>query len=172
MVLLVEKLAELQNHERAILRRAAGRPLRQAGGQALSLFYRIKPGDVPPWQEERCFAVTTMACLWRQDAAVTRKPFAVCLRGLASTGVEHRLTALLDCDWQDGDMFMLAKLVRLMRMLRADSATRCPDPDELFDDLCAWNSASHWVQKKWARAYGQTAPDEDAKTINEGGLES
>lgn len=46
---------------RAALRHAAGKTMANAGGNAMTAFYRLYA--IPKFQEEKCFAVVCMMCL-------------------------------------------------------------------------------------------------------------
>ena len=63
--------------------------------------------------------------------------------------MEHRLAALLDLQW-DGDGYLLAKLCRMIKMVKAKGKT--VDCESLLKDLIYWNSGNQSVQRKWARA--------------------
>ena len=143
------RLKQCSTGERAILRRNCGKMLKDADGQAVVVFYRCLPFDVPAWQEDRWFAAACFSCLWAEDQ--TGLPMEEILGTLKddSDSIEHWLAALLDLRWEP-DGFLLGKLCRMVKMASAKGFV--VDCKKLTDDLVWWNSEKQTVQRKWARA--------------------
>ena len=135
--------------ERANLRRNCGKLLKDAQGQAVIVFYRGVPRNIPPWQDDYWFAAACFSCLW--DANAPRVPLekALAQLRLTSGSMEHRLAGLLDQRW-DADGFFLGKLSRIIRFAEAKGIAI--DCTLLLKDLLSWNSGAQSIQRKWARA--------------------
>lgn len=149
------RLDKLGTGERAALRRAAGRMLREAAGPTLAAFYRCLPSEVPEWDADRWFAVACLRCLWdagEPDGQPLEKTIAALLRqGELSDSTAHRVELLLDTKW-DADGYLLTKLTRLVKLVRQKSERATLDFPALLDDLRRWNGETQSVQRKWARA--------------------
>ena len=152
--LFFSRLNRLGTGERAALRREAGTMLREADSTAMAAFYRCLPSAVDAVQESKWFAVACLRCLW--DAGEeTGKPFERVVAELIrkselSASTRHRAEILLDTKW-DSDGYMLAKLVRLIKLIRQKSDRTRIDFAALLDDMIRWNSESQITQRKWAR---------------------
>lgn len=150
-----QRLDSLGNGERAAMRRSAGIPLHHASGRALSVFYRCLPYGVPERQEERWFAVACLRCLWDQREGCVLPLEQVIAQVLSSSdstkNTHHRVELLLDMRW-DSDGYMLAKLSRLIKLIRQKTEQASIDFTALLEDLIYWNAESQFVQRKWARA--------------------
>ena len=144
-----ERLQKCTTGERATLRRNCGKLLKDADGQAVVVFYRCLPRDIPQWQENQWFAAGCFSCLW--DADQKGDPLEVIFSRLKddSDSMEHRLAALLDLKW-DKDGYLLAKLCRMIKMVKSKGET--VDCERLLQDLIYWNSDNQSVQRKWAKA--------------------
>lgn len=147
------RIDQLENGERVALRRAAGKPLEQANGKALTVFYRCLPGGIPTHHEDKWFAVACLRCLWdAQTESAGELPLIfrkMMNRADASGSITHRIETLLDTKW-DADGYMLGKLHRLIVMSKQRS-TEMPDFTMLLSDLIRWNRDDQIVQKSWAR---------------------
>lgn len=162
------KINTLGTGERAALRREAGKTLRQADGHAVTTFYRCLPAEVREWDEEKWFAIACLRCLW-DPGEENRKPMEQVIGDLIrmddiSDSTCHRVEILLDTDW-DADGYLLAKLSRLLKLIRQRSDRTQIDFSVLLDDLLRWNSETQMVQRKWARAvfYHQSNTDYESK---------
>lgn len=144
-----ESLERCSNAERAVLRKNCGKKIGEADGQAMVIFYRCLPYDVPRWQEDRWFAAACFSCLWKPEAR--KQPIESVLAQLKqlSGSMEHRLAGLLDLPW-DQDCFLLGKLAGTLKL--AKSKGLAADCEKLLEDLLCWNSGSQSVQRKWAKA--------------------
>lgn len=167
---IVSELSKLSTGERTALRRDAGNCLAEAGGTALSAFFRLCPRTASQWQQECWFSAVTIACLWNTDEARNGGDMAVMLRQYANrqatNGMEGKLRALLDTRWEN-DGYLAAKLCRLARMLRSDNRQLMPDPDQLLYDLLHWNSDNRFIQLRWAQRYYQSVGNDDQETEEE-----
>ena len=67
-----------------------------------------------------------------------------------SDSTRHRVELLLDTEW-DNDGYLMAKLTRLVKLVRQKSDRTQIDFSLLLDDLLRWNSDWQTVQRKWAR---------------------
>lgn len=148
----MENLQRLDNGERAVLKRSLGQTISNADGRALSAFYKSLPCNIYPNEEEAYFLVGASVCFWK-DASTQTKNFINCLRDIKdeSGGMDRRLIALLDTDWNVHDSFFTGKISRLIRMLKQKGFS--PDFAVLLKDLLLWNHPDRLVQRIWARAY-------------------
>lgn len=159
------RIDSLRTGERAAFRRETGVMLRQAGGSAITAFYRCLSAGVPRWQEDRWFAVACLRCLW-DPGVETGKPLEQVLAGLIradelSDSTKHRVELLLDTEWDD-DGYMLIKLTRLVKLIRQKSDRAQLDFASLLNDLCCWDSQNQSVQRKWARAIFSAVDEKEA----------
>ena len=149
-----DQINALGTGNRAALRREAGNMLQQADGRAITVFYRCVPSGVKTWEEDRWFAVACLRCLW--DAGnETGKPMEQLIADLLrreelSDSTRHRIEILLDTDW-DADGYFLAKLARLVKLIRQKSDRANIDFAVLLEDLLRWNGETQAIQRKWAR---------------------
>lgn len=163
--LFFSRLNRLGTGERAALRREAGTMLREADSTAMAAFYRCLPSAVDAAQESKWYAVACLRCLWDAGEEIG-KPFESVVAELIkkselSASTRHRAEILLDTKW-DSDGYMLAKLVRLVKLIRQKSDRTRIDFAALLDDMIRWNSESQITQRKWAREIfaDDTATDE------------
>lgn len=151
----LERLRTLGNGDRAALKRASGVMLADAGGKAVSAFYRCLPYGTPQRQEDRWFAVACLRCLWDVEIEAG-EPFEEIVGRMIwgeelSESAGHRAEVLLDTAW-DEDGYMLTKLTRLVKLIRQKSSGAPIDFAALLEDLIYWNAENQSVQRKWARA--------------------
>ena len=137
---------------RAALKRAAGKTMAAAGGNALTAFYQLR--GIPKFSEweEKCFAVVCMMCLWDENMWNQAEPLIEGVHRKVPAdkreGFEKRLQALLDLSW-DEDGYFLAKLIRLIKFCKSRDVV--VDPASLLADLLSWEHESHFVQKRWVK---------------------
>jgi CRISPR type I-E-associated protein CasB/Cse2 len=149
-----QELLKTDKGRRAALKRAAGKNMAAAGGNALTAFYQLRGIPNFSMQEEKCFAVVCMMCLW--DASVWGKgePLIEGARRKVPSenreGFEKRLQALLDLSW-DEDGYFLAKLIRLVKFCKSKDIV--VEPASLLADLLGWEHDSHFVQKRWVKDF-------------------
>ncbi len=150
-----ENLDRLGTGERAALRRETGVMLKEAGGRALTAFYRCLPVGVAAAQEAKWFAVACLRCLWdagKEGGRPLEQIISQMMRsGELSDSTGHRAELLIDTRW-DGDGYMLAKLSRMVKLVRQKSDRELIDFPALLEDLVFWNSENQSLQRKWARA--------------------
>lgn len=163
----VEKLS---TGDRAALRRLAGCCLRQADAGALRAFYSALPAGTAPWEQERCFAVMCLMCLWKPEECRAAKPVPECLavinRQRSTNGMDGRFRALLDTPWNDDEGYLAAKLARIVRQIRAAGLSLYPDFEQLFTDLMNWNNDANYVQRRWMEQYLSAGRDENKNEEN------
>ena len=151
---------------RAALRHAAGKTMANAGGNAMTAFYRLY--DIPKFQEEKCFAVVCMMCLWDEKEWKKAEPLIQGARRRVDVdsrgGVEKRLQTLLDLSW-DEDGYFLAKLCRLVKFCKSKEIV--VDASSLLADLLSWEHESHFVQKRWVKEFYSYQNKEEQKGANE-----
>lgn len=148
------RLNTLGTGERAALRREAGTMLSQADGKAVTIFYSCLPSNVNAWQEDRWFAVACMRCLWDAGegtgTSIEQVISSLIRSDELSESTKHRVELLLDTKW-DADGYLLAKLVRLVKLIRQRSGNTLIDFSSLLEDLLGWNADTQYVQRKWAK---------------------
>lgn len=152
--LFFSRLERLNTGDRAALRRCAGTMLREADGNAMTVFYRCLPPSIGEAQAGKWFAVACISCLWDPDGD-TGKPVEEVLSDLIrreelSDSTKHRVEMLLDTKW-DSDGYLIIKITRLLKLVRQKSDRVRIDFAALLEDLLRWNNDSQIVQRKWAR---------------------
>lgn len=177
---LFDGVGRLSAGQQASLKRAAGRPLREADAAALQAFFTAVPPQ-KPYEREKAFAVVCGICLWKSEQRSNTMPFAECMHLLrlkkgadGCDGLDARFRNLIDTAWNDDDGYMAAKLTRMLKLLKS-SEIACPDPEGLFADLKNWDHPERFVQRRWMEAYLSLKTDraddnasiEEAKEINE-----
>ena len=153
--IFLENVDKLSTGERAALRRACGKTLEQADGNALAAFYRYLPRDVNRYDEGGWFEGACLRCLWQPDET----PAITAERALAAMDAKQdsesnpyrkRMIVLLDTP-RDRDGYLTVKLLRIIKLLKQQGfVINCA---ALIQDLCRWNESYRGVQKKWARAF-------------------
>lgn len=161
-------LKDLSSGERAALKRCAGKCLREADAGALQAFFTVYEGRIPSFAQERYFAVACLACLWKEEERVAPRPLPYCLqivnRNRDSEGMDHRFRALLDTAWNDEEGFLITKLTRLVKQVKAAGLGISPDFEQLLTDLLAWNHDSRYVQRRWMEQYLTYSEEEKTET--------
>ena len=145
----------------ARLRRAAGRPLSQAG-QALGLFYRLVPSGVSR-DEEIYFLVATLYPLNPPTRGhETKGDFGTTMAALRKKvdlgALDRRMAILLDSDFDriDGKPGGGSLSYRLRHLIKyAEAQAVGVDWGRLLADLVRWTDPERRVQKRWARSYYQ-----------------
>jgi CRISPR system Cascade subunit CasB len=147
IVRFIERLAELEPGDRARLKRNAGLTLGEAH-QAIGLFYRILPANLPVYQEPWYFLIATLYPL--ADAGQTGN-FGSALKRARSAqhrdGLDRRIEILLDAD----EAQLPFRLRQAVRFLYAQGVP--VDWEQLLDDLLRWTHPERYVQRQWASAY-------------------
>jgi CRISPR type I-E-associated protein CasB/Cse2 len=142
-----ERLSRLDTGERARLKRNVGRPLAESHN-ALGLFFRLLPPNVPTYQEGLYFLVATLFPLasgggeGNFGASLFRARDARYAQGL-----DRRVEILLDAD-PEQLRFRLRQAVCFLESRRV--AVNWP---RLLQDVLAWENPKRYVQEQWARSY-------------------
>ncbi len=145
--------------ELAKLRRAAGRPVGQAGG-ALGLFYRLLPQGTY-WDEEIYLLIATLFAIQaRRKLKSAQVDFGATMAALrakeGAATLDRRMAILLDSDFDriDGRTGGGSLSYRLRQAVRyAESHDVGVDWARLLADLLRWTDPERRVQKRWARSY-------------------
>lgn len=150
-----ERLGRLDNGERARLKRSAGQTLAGARREALGLFYSVVPPGVPPFEEDAYFLVATLYPLADSSKEGNMgQTLKNCISENNQKGVERRMRILLDADASQLP-FRLRQAIRFIQSNR--EKVNWP---RLLQDLLAWDSQDHYVQRRWARSfYVQSSQD-------------
>jgi len=142
-----ERLTRLDAGERARLKRNAGRTLAESHN-ALGLFFRLLPPNVPRIHEETYFLVATLFPLAESG---NEGNLGSALRQVhdprGAQGLDRRVEILLDADGQQL-AFRLRQTIRFLESKRG--VVNWP---QLLQDLLAWGHPKRYVQERWARAY-------------------
>lgn len=154
----IEKADRLEKKDRVLLKRSCGSMLSEADGQTLTVFYRLLPGSVKPYEEDLWFLALCVHCLWGEEDNEKRRPMekqisAMKYREELTDSFDHRFTVLLDTPWND-DGYLNQKLTRMAKLLKQKGYP--VDGAELLDALLHWNAPDRYIQKKWVRAYCRT----------------
>lgn len=153
----VERLARLEPGERARFKRNSGCRLAEARG-VTTLFYRLLPGGVPVYQEEKYFLVAT---LFPMVEAGGNGSLGDSLRRARKgktndKGLDRRIEVLLDAN-PEQLAFRLRQAVHFLQSNRIPVAW-----EQLLNDLLLWEHPNRIVQRRWARAYfGNQQPEND-----------
>ena len=142
------RLEKLDAGERARLKRCAGQTLAEARHEALGLFFRVLPPDVPAFQHEMYFLA---ASLYPMTEASMSGNFGDSLRQIRnpknSKGLDRRMEILLDAD----EAQLPYRLRQAVHLLQANRI-RVNWP-QLLEELLSWGSSSRFVQRRWAQSY-------------------
>lgn len=146
-------LTRLSAGERSALKRNAGTMMNVAGADAIEGFYRAIAARCSPYAEKAWFAAMCMQCLWRIEDHPRTRPFPEMLRAKyqnpeATESSRKSCTGFMDISWDD-DGFLLGKICKLVRAMRAEDSSVIPDFETLADDLARWNNSDRYIQRKW-----------------------
>ena len=117
----LDRTAALNKGDRAVLRRAAGKLLKDADGRAYTVFYKTYPPLDESRREEQFFFAACLQCLWEPDdlkKAVALQSAGNSLSEKDKESFRKRITTLLDNRWED-DGYLALKLYRLARYCRS-----------------------------------------------------
>ncbi len=164
----IKKADRLEKKDRVLLKRSCGAMLSEADGKTLTVFYRLLPGTVNRYEEDKWFLALCVHCLWDEDDNARRRPMEQQIslmntREKLTDSFEHRLTTLLDTPWND-DGYLNQKLTRMAKMLKQKGYP--VDGAELLTDLLHWDSENRFVQKKWIRAFCNTESENNTDNNN------
>lgn len=142
------RLEKLNAGERARLKRCAGQTLAEARHEALGLFFRVLPPNVPPIQHESYFLA---ASLYPMTEAGVSGNLGDSLRQLRkpknSKGLDRRMEILLDAD----EAQLPYRLRQAIHLLQANHV-RVNWP-QLLEDLLYWTHFNRFTQRHWAQSY-------------------
>jgi len=142
-----ERLEKLDAGERARLKRNAGRALADSRN-VLGLFFRLRPPNVPHYQEETYFMVASLYPLAEGGDEGNLGDTLYRVRDPKyAQGLDRRVEILLDAD-REQLPFRLRQALRFVESRRG--AVNWP---QLLQDLLAWDHPKRYVQENWARAY-------------------
>lgn len=173
----VRNLSQLEDGDRARLKRNGGKPIAESRDAHLLFYRRVLPYGAPAWQEDRYFLLATLYPLDKgqrerdrrrqrgeADDAPAEAGRAVSLgdsfrrarTDLNKEGLDRRFARLLDADG-DELPFHLRQAVR-----RLTNDGTFVDWAQLTRDVLNWDSPRRAVQRHWARDYvaaiGHAAP--------------
>ena len=147
IVQFCDRLGKLDAGERARLKRNAGRGMAESHN-ALGLFFRLLPANVPRFHEETYFLVATLYPLAESGGRGSLGDALSRVRDPKSDqGLDRRMEVLLDAS-QEQLPFRLRQALRFLESKRGSV-----DWPRLLEDLLAWDHPNRYVQEQWARAY-------------------
>lgn len=145
--------SNIAKDERFSLKQFAGIMMDNTPAKAVAAYYRVRNREeqTTRYRDEICFACLCMNCLW--DKGTAKRPLQEMLAEACSDPqdgkrIRSACIEVLDEPWRR-DGYMLAKLCRLVVMLRKKSSAVMPDFERLAGDLFRWNSDSKYVQRNW-----------------------
>lgn len=146
-------ISRLSTADKSALRQDAGVAIGEAKMKSVAAFYRVRIAKCKPWQEEFWFPALCMRCLWRESDYPQVKPFPEMLRLTyqdedATDSARKRCVDFLDYSW-GADGFLLGKIFRLVKKLKAENPSIMPDFEALADDFSNWNHPKRYVQRRW-----------------------
>ena len=162
----VFNLSQLDDGNRARLKRNAGKSLAESRDVQLLFYGRVLPRGIPEWQEERYFLLATLYPLDKAQRDRDRRTsgpdkaaqpagspesFGKSLRRARTednqSGLDSRFARLLDAA-VDELPFHLRQVVK-----RLTNDWTPIDWAQLTKDILAWDQAGRRVQRRWARDY-------------------
>lgn len=143
-----DRLGTLDAGERARLKRCAGQTLAEARHEALGLFFRVLPPDVPHYQQETYFLVASLYPMTKGGGAgnLGDSILRACT-SKNSKGLDRRMEILLDSD----EVQLPHRLRQAIQLLQANRI-RVNWP-KLLEDLLYWKHPNRFVQRHWAQSY-------------------
>lgn len=177
----IKNLSQLDDGERARLKRNAGAALSEARQIGLLFYQKILPYGAAAYQEESYFLVATLypfdkkqrdkdrsfsalssdksAAQERQEAVKEARAmtlgasFRLACSEQNATGFDRRVARLLDADRQQLPFQLRQAILRL-------TADWTPiDWAQLTKDVLNWEHSSRYVQRNWARDYVASKPE-------------
>lgn len=154
----INDVDNLKKKDRVLLKRNCGSMLSEADGQTLTVFYRLLPKFVKPYEEELWFLALCIHCLWGEEDNEKRRPMENQIstmknRENLTDSFDHRFTTLLDTQW-NSDGYLNQKVTRMAKLLKQKGYP--VDGAALLDALLHWGSPNRYIQKKWIRAFCNT----------------
>jgi CRISPR system Cascade subunit CasB len=131
---------------KARLKRSRGLTLDEARGDALAVFYALRP---PDRQVELYFLAATLFPLaeHRRGAGDLGVTLRRARTDTNARGLDRRVEVLLDADTEQL-AFRLRQAVHFAHGQRV-----AVDFVQLLKDVLLWDAADRWVQRTWARSY-------------------
>lgn len=144
----IERLGQLDQGQRARLKRNRGKTLGEARGETLALFYQLLPHGIPEYLHETYFlAATLFPLLPNADQGDFGESLRQVRTEFNAKGLDRRMEVLLDAD----ETQLAFRLRQAVHFLQKD---RTPvNWGQMLEDLTYWNHPSRFVQKRWARSY-------------------
>ena len=142
------RLEKLDAGERARLKRCAGQTLSEARHEALGLFFRVLPPDVPAFKQEIYFLAASLYPMTEGGGSGNLGDSL--LRSRTSKngkGLDRRMEILLDSD----EAQLPHRLRQAIHLLQANRV-RVNWP-QLCEDLLYWTHPDRFVQRRWAQSY-------------------
>ncbi len=167
----IGNLSQLDDGDRARLKRNAGKSLAESRDVRLLFYSHVAPRGMAAWQEERYFLLATLYPLDKakrrerrptaeddEESATTGsfasfgKSFRMARTDVNKAGLDRRFARLLDADLEDLT-FQLRQAVS-----RLSSEWLPIDWAQLTRDIMNWDHPTHYVQRQWARDYVAAEP--------------
>lgn len=176
----IGKLSQLDDGDRARLKRNAGKSLAESHGVRLLFYSRVAPRGLAEWQEERYFLLATLYPLdkaqHRRDRHAPDKDtaeaspvgrigsfghsFRLARTEQNKPGLDKRFARLLDAKVEDLSFHLRQSVARLTNEgLPIDWA-------QLTDDVLRWDHPQRTIQRQWARDYVAAEPREQVTPTN------
>jgi CRISPR system Cascade subunit CasB len=142
------RLEKLNAGERARLKRCVGQTLAEARHEALGLFFRVLPPDIPAFQHDIYFLAASLYPM--TEAGGSGNLGDSLLRARTSKngkGLDRRMEILLDAD----ETQLPHRLRQAVHLLQSNRI-RVNGP-QLLEDLLYWTHPNRFVQRRWAQSY-------------------
>ena len=142
------QLEKLDAGERARLKRCAGKTLAEARHEALGLFFRVLPPNVPAFKHEIYFMVASLYPMAEGGDSGNLGDSLIQVRTPKNyKGLDRRMEILLDSD----EVQLPYRLRQIIHLLQANRIR--VNWKQLLEDLLSWGSYSRFVQRRWAQSY-------------------
>lgn len=144
----IQSLEKLGPGEKAVLRRNAGSLISESN-QAMRIFYKALPFDIPKFQEDVYFLVATFFPMAEGggDGDLGASLVKAKWRGKNEKGIDRRFQNLLDADKAQLP-FRLRQVIHLLKTNQVRV-----NWNQMLGDLLHWDHPDRYIQKKWARSY-------------------
>lgn len=172
----MRNLSQLDDGERARLKRNAGNSVAESHQVSLLFFQKIAPYGIQLWDEDRYFLLATLypfdksqrekdkkkGTSYEEDenseTAVSRPStlgtsFHHARNSQNETGFDRRFARLLDAD-EDQLSFQLRQAI-----MRLTNDWVTINWEQLTKDILNWTHPDRFVQRKWARDYVASQPE-------------
>ena len=172
----IQNLSQLDDGDRARLKRNAGNSLAESHQVTLLFYQKIAPYGIQQWQEECYFLIATLYPFdksQREKDRKTAKPkkedkneemaviptttlgssFRRARSDQNQTGLDRRFSRLLDTDIEQLPFHLRQAIMRLT------NAWVPINWEQLSKDILNWNHSSRYIQRNWARDYVASKSD-------------